>query len=103
MELQYYVAADGRCPFELWFEGLDRMAATKVVVALARLELGNFSNVKSVGEGVLEYRIDWGAGIGCISAGAVKNWWFCSLVEPKPARIGTSGWRTASGRITEEG
>jgi len=62
MELQYYVAADGRCPFELWFEGLDRMAATKVVVALARLELGNFSNVKSVGEGVLEYRIDWGPG-----------------------------------------
>ncbi len=31
-------------------------------VALVRLELGNFSNVKGVGEGVLEYRIDFGPG-----------------------------------------
>lgn len=31
-------------------------------MALARLEQGNVSNVKSVGEGVLEYRIDWGPG-----------------------------------------
>lgn len=29
---------------------------------MARLELGNLSNVKPVGEGVLEYRIDWGPG-----------------------------------------
>jgi len=38
------------------------MAAAKVAVALARLEQGNLSNVKTVGEGVLEYRIDWGPG-----------------------------------------
>jgi putative addiction module killer protein len=31
-------------------------------VALARLERGNLSNAKGVGEGVLEYRIDWGPG-----------------------------------------
>ena len=31
-------------------------------VALVRLEAGNVSNVKAVGEGVLEYRIDWGPG-----------------------------------------
>ncbi|MGH7077703.1 MAG: type II toxin-antitoxin system RelE/ParE family toxin [Acetobacteraceae bacterium] len=29
---------------------------------LARLEQGNLPNVKPVGEGVLEYRIDWGPG-----------------------------------------
>jgi putative addiction module killer protein len=33
-----------------------------VTVAVARLEQGNLSNVKAVGEGVLEYRIDWGPG-----------------------------------------
>jgi putative addiction module killer protein len=33
-----------------------------VAVALARLEQGNLSNAKGVGESVLEYRIDWGPG-----------------------------------------
>ena len=45
-----------------WFAGLDAPAAAKVAVALARLEQGNLSNAKGVGEGVLEYRIDWGPG-----------------------------------------
>lgn len=62
MELRYYLAGDGKSPFEEWFSGLDAAAAAKVSVALARLEQGNLSNVKAVGEGVLEYRIDWGPG-----------------------------------------
>ena len=33
-----------------------------MAVALARLEQGNLSNAKGVGEGVPEYRIDWGPG-----------------------------------------
>jgi putative addiction module killer protein len=41
---------------------LREAPAAKVAVALARLEAGNVSNAKSVGEGVLEYRIDWGPG-----------------------------------------
>jgi putative addiction module killer protein len=31
-------------------------------VAIARLEQGNLSNLKGVGEGVLEYRINFGPG-----------------------------------------
>jgi putative addiction module killer protein len=62
IELRYYVADDGRSPFEVWFAGLDVQAGAKAAVAIARLEQGNLSNVKSVGEGVLEYRIDWGPG-----------------------------------------
>jgi len=34
----------------------------KVTTSLTRLENGNFSNVKSVGSGVFECRIDWGPG-----------------------------------------
>jgi putative addiction module killer protein len=62
LELRYYLASDGASPFEAWFAGLAAPAAAKVAVALARLELGNLSNAKAVGEGVLEHRIDWGPG-----------------------------------------
>ena len=41
---------------------LDAAAAAKVSVALARLEQGAMSSVKGVGDGVLEFRIDWGPG-----------------------------------------
>ncbi len=61
-ELLFYLAADGTSPFENWFSGLDAAAAAKVTVAVSRLEQGKLSNVKAVGEGVLEYRIDWGPG-----------------------------------------
>lgn len=61
-ELRYFVAPDGRSPFEGWFSGLDPVARAKVTVALSRLEQGNVSNVKSVGGGVLELRIDFGPG-----------------------------------------
>ena len=57
-----YVDARGRSPFAEWFDDLDARAAAKVTVALARIEMGNLSNVKGVGGGVLEYRIDWGPG-----------------------------------------
>lgn len=38
------------------------LPVAKVTRAIVRLEQGNFSNVKSVGEGVFEYRIDFGPG-----------------------------------------
>jgi putative addiction module killer protein len=62
LELRYYFARDGRSPFEGWFASLDPAARAKVTVAIARLEQGNLSNVKGVGEGVLEYRINFGPG-----------------------------------------
>ncbi len=52
----------GSSPFGVWFSRLDASAAAKVTVALYRLEQGNFSNVKSVGKGVSEYKIDFGPG-----------------------------------------
>jgi putative addiction module killer protein len=61
-ELRYYVDIDKASPFEQWFSDLDAAAAAKVSVALARLEQGAMSNVKGVGDGVREFRIDWGPG-----------------------------------------
>ena len=61
-EIRYYVAAGGQEPFADWFADLESVARAKVTRALVRLEQGNFSNVKSVGEGVLEFRINFGPG-----------------------------------------
>jgi len=57
-----YVTEAGSCPFSDWFEGLDTRAALKVRSAIARMEVGNLGDAKSVGDGVLERRIDWGPG-----------------------------------------
>ena len=62
IEIRYYVASSGDQPFAEWFADLDPIARAKVARAIARMEQGNLSNVKSVGEGVLEYKIDFGPG-----------------------------------------
>jgi len=62
MQVLEYLEASGRSPFRRWFDGLDPLAAAKITIALARLELGNLSNAKGVGSGVLEARIDFGPG-----------------------------------------
>ena len=62
LDVREYLDATGRSPFGEWFADLDAPAAAKVTVAVARIEQGNLSNVKTVGEGVLEYRIDFGPG-----------------------------------------
>jgi len=62
LELREYVDRDGRSPFGRWFSRLNSPAAAKITTALIRLGEGNLSRVKSVGSGVLEYRIDFGPG-----------------------------------------
>ena len=57
-----YLESGGVSPFRRWFDDLHPVAAAKVATALYRLEQGNVSNVKAVGMGVAEYRIDFGPG-----------------------------------------
>jgi putative addiction module killer protein len=57
-----YNDPSGRSPYADWFNRLNAEAAAKVVTAITRLAQGNFSNVKGVGSGVFEYRIDFGPG-----------------------------------------
>lgn len=52
----------GRSPFRRWFERVDPSAAGRVTTALYRMEQGNFSNMRSLGGGIEEYRIDAGPG-----------------------------------------
>jgi putative component of toxin-antitoxin plasmid stabilization module len=60
IEVREYLEPDGGSPFADWFGRLNPQPAAKVTSALTSLGAGNFSNVKGVGSGVFEFRIDFG-------------------------------------------
>lgn len=62
LEIIEYVDASGRSPFRRWFDSLDAAVAARVTAGLGRLALGNWCQVKGVGEGVQELRLDFGPG-----------------------------------------
>ena len=57
-----YLEQDGSSPYAKWFQRLEHTAAARISTALYRMEQGNLSNVKAVGKGVSEYKIDFGPG-----------------------------------------
>lgn len=57
-----YQDDDGNSPFADWFNGLDARAALKVNIYITRVGNGNYSNVKSIGSGVHECKINWATG-----------------------------------------
>lgn len=62
IEVREYLDVEGNSPYVKWFDRLNVAAAVKVATAVHRMEQGNSSNVKGVGAGVYEYRIDFGPG-----------------------------------------
>ena len=62
IRIEEYEDADGNSPFGKWFDGLKAPEALKVNTYVTRLEQGNFSQVKGIGQGVSELVIDWGPG-----------------------------------------
>jgi putative addiction module killer protein len=62
-DIQRYITSNGRVPFTEWLDSLsDQKTRGKIRSRLDRVELGNFGDCKSVGEGVFELRIDYGSG-----------------------------------------
>jgi putative addiction module killer protein len=62
-QIQRYVTAEGKIPFSDWFNNLkDIQAKLKITKRIARVELGNLGDCKSVGDGVFELRINYGPG-----------------------------------------
>jgi putative addiction module killer protein len=57
-----YQTSSGVSTFAAWFNSLYASAAARISTALARLAAGNSSNVKSLGRGVSELKIDFGPG-----------------------------------------
>ena len=49
--------------YKKWFKTLkDRRARARIDIRIKRISLGNLGDVKSVGKGVFELRIDYGPG-----------------------------------------
>ncbi|MBL1211601.1 type II toxin-antitoxin system RelE/ParE family toxin [Geminocystis sp. GBBB08] len=62
-EIRRYRTKDGKVPFAKWFDSLkDRKTQLKINERLRRVSLGNLGDYKSIGEGIFELRIDYGAG-----------------------------------------
>ncbi len=75
--LKEYLDTDGSSPYGDWFDELDARAAARISAAMDRIGRGLFGDVKPVGEGVSERRIDFGPGyrvyFGSETDGRVTN------------------------------
>lgn len=61
-QIEYFCDESGVAPFREWFESLDQKTQARVDVRLDRVQLGNFGDYASVGEGVFELRFHFGPG-----------------------------------------
>jgi putative addiction module killer protein len=62
-EIRRYITKKGKIPFAEWLDSFkDRKTKLKITERLRRISLGNLGDFKSVGEGVFELRIAYGAG-----------------------------------------
>ncbi|MGH9898403.1 MAG: type II toxin-antitoxin system RelE/ParE family toxin [Pyrinomonadaceae bacterium] len=62
-EIEYYETEEEKHPFRDWFLALrDKETRNKIDARVRRVELGNLSHCKPVGEGVTELKIDFGPG-----------------------------------------
>jgi putative addiction module killer protein len=58
-----YKTAKGVEPYVDYVDSLrDRQAATKIKVRVTRAEMGNLGDHRTVGQGIIELRIDFGPG-----------------------------------------
>ena len=62
IEIRQYADRPGSYPFERWLLDQNESARARIIIALAKLEKGNFSAVKGSGAGVYELRLDFGPG-----------------------------------------
>ena len=62
LSVREYETADGKVPFREWLATLDRTVRARVQARVLRVETGNLGDHKSVGGGVPDARVMFGAG-----------------------------------------
>ncbi len=62
-DIQLYLNEDGVSPFDRWLDELrDSVGQARIRLRLKRVRLGNLGDYKPVGDGVYEFRVDFGPG-----------------------------------------
>lgn len=62
LEIREYTDELGRSRYADWVSQLDDSTQARIAIGLRRVGTGNFSNVKSVGSGVFELKLNFGPG-----------------------------------------
>lgn len=63
IEIREYLTPEGRSPFAEWLQGIrDVQIRARIAARLNRVRLGNFGDCKTVGQGIYELRMAFGAG-----------------------------------------
>jgi len=60
--VEFLVTNTGKCPFELWLNSIDSTMKLRIKRKLTRTQQGNLGNWKPVGDGIFEFRYDFGPG-----------------------------------------
>ena len=102
-QIKEYIDTDGRSRYAEWFQSLDARAAAKAATALVRMEQGNFSNVKGVGSGIFEYRMEFGPGYRIYFGKDGTDWVILLGAERNAGNRGTSKPPESYGESTRNG
>ena len=62
LNVREYERMDGKVPFREWLETLDSTIRARIQARVLRFETGNLGDHRSVGGGVQEARVTFGAG-----------------------------------------
>lgn len=62
MEIKKYRTAAGRAPFLDWLADAGKYVAGRIMTHVGRMRSGNFGDSRSVGNGVIELKMNFGPG-----------------------------------------
>ena len=86
IEVKRYITLGGREPFTQWLDSLDPPTRSKIQVVLERMYRGILSDIKSLGGGLFEGRINFGPGYRIYLSGPAGGLLYCWAAATKEAR-----------------
>ncbi len=61
-QIYFYKTIAGKCPFDIWYDSLDKSVRYKIDMRLARVEEENFGDFKRLTDELIELRFKIGPG-----------------------------------------